>query len=171
MSDVQVPLLQEDDEATQSSSQNDKQSPPLSWTTVTALIVIVACANTATRVVDLPLTRLIESRYCSRYYLEHDPTVIADDGTIPEELCKVDVVQQQLAWLLGCIVTMHVLFGERSAHHLPTNPADHTRYDRHASTRIPIRHPRSEISVHPQPIRSSSHGRDLPRCRLLQSPN
>lgn len=96
----------------ESSNVKDKKAS-LPWPTVAAIVVIVACQCTAARIVDLPLTRLIESRYCKRYYEKQDPHVILPDDTIPEELCKVDSVQQQLAWLFGCIIVIHVLAGER----------------------------------------------------------
>ncbi|KAF2094187.1 MFS general substrate transporter [Rhizodiscina lignyota] len=76
---------------------------------VCALIAVIACQTMALRVMTLPLSRVIESRYCREYYREHDPSVISHDGTVPEELCKLNSVQQQLAWLQGSIETLHVL--------------------------------------------------------------
>lgn len=50
---------------------------------------------------DPPQTRIFEANLCLKYYLEQDPSVIEADGTIPEKLCKVDIVQQRLASIMG----------------------------------------------------------------------
>jgi hypothetical protein len=76
-----------------------------------ALVVLVACQGIAVRIMSLPLNRVIESRYCFDYFLDHDPSVIGPGGEIAEELCKIDLVQEQLAWLQGSIETLHILCG------------------------------------------------------------
>ncbi|KAK5636802.1 hypothetical protein RRF57_012514 [Xylaria bambusicola] len=48
-----------------------------------------------------PRVRLFESVSCTRYYLEHDPSVIQPDGSVPEYLCKVNPVQDEVASVLG----------------------------------------------------------------------
>ncbi|KAI1148904.1 major facilitator superfamily domain-containing protein [Nemania diffusa] len=48
-----------------------------------------------------PRVRLFESVSCTRYYLEHDPSVIRPDGSVPESLCKVNPVQDEVASVLG----------------------------------------------------------------------
>lgn len=69
--------------------------------------------------VALPLVRLFEAGYCKRYYEQRDPSKIAPDGSLLEEYCKVDLIQQQLAWLGGivgivavaCDLTIAIPFG------------------------------------------------------------
>ncbi|KAI0508435.1 major facilitator superfamily domain-containing protein [Xylaria bambusicola] len=48
-----------------------------------------------------PRVRLFESVSCTRYYLEHDPSVIQPDGSVPEYLCKVNRVQDEVTSILG----------------------------------------------------------------------
>ncbi|KAF2087840.1 MFS general substrate transporter [Saccharata proteae CBS 121410] len=67
------------------------------WT----LLLLLALVSLATRLYSLPLNRVIESRYCHSYYLEHDPSKIPNNGEVPEDLCKEKPVQQKLAWLQG----------------------------------------------------------------------
>jgi hypothetical protein len=81
-------------------------------TAVIALITIVAFQHMASKIMTLPLNRVIESRYCLEYYRAHDPSVIGPGGDVLEELCKVDEVQRKLAWLQGSIETLHVFCGE-----------------------------------------------------------
>jgi hypothetical protein len=61
---------------------------------------------------SLPLNRLIESRYCQDYYRGHNPLIIHHGNRIPEDLCKIDKVQEQLAVLQGIIETLHVFCGQ-----------------------------------------------------------
>ncbi|KAH6950497.1 hypothetical protein DER45DRAFT_619029 [Fusarium avenaceum] len=39
-----------------------------------------------------PRVRLFESIACTRYYLRHDPSLVDLDGSVPERLCKIDLV-------------------------------------------------------------------------------
>lgn len=59
----------------------------------------------------LPLNRVIELRLCNEHYTRNDPSVLQRHGTIPEELCKIDEVQQRLAWLQGIMEITLVVCG------------------------------------------------------------
>lgn len=48
-----------------------------------------------------PVTRIYESIVCREYYAQHDPTRIASNGQVEEELCKVKDVQSELAAVKG----------------------------------------------------------------------
>ncbi|KAI1304371.1 major facilitator superfamily domain-containing protein [Xylaria venustula] len=48
-----------------------------------------------------PRVRLFEAVSCTRYYLQHDPSVVRPDGSVPESLCKVNPVQDEVASILG----------------------------------------------------------------------
>lgn len=70
------------------------------------LLVILAFAlisiiDVGAYLADPPRTRVYEANLCLSYYLEHDPTVIGKDGSIPESLCKGDEVQQKMAMIFG----------------------------------------------------------------------
>ncbi|KAH6623692.1 hypothetical protein F5144DRAFT_595815 [Chaetomium tenue] len=65
------------------------------------LLLLVALVNLAWSLYQLPVSRVIESRLCRQHYAAADPSVLRPDGSVPEELCKIDEVQQQLGWLQG----------------------------------------------------------------------
>ncbi|KAI4945091.1 hypothetical protein J4E91_008068 [Alternaria rosae] len=72
------------------------------WVLLVVLIfIIVAVVDVGSYLAEPPLTRLFEENLCLKYYREQDPSVIDGDGNIPEQLCKVDVVQQRLATIFG----------------------------------------------------------------------
>ena len=75
------------------------------------ILVLLGLQNLGLKVMHLPLNRLIEIRFCQEYYEAHAPSVIPSLGDIPESLCKVDSIQQRLAWLFGTIETVHIIIG------------------------------------------------------------
>lgn len=78
---------------------------------ITALLSLLLLVNLAASLYQLPLNRVIERRLCHEYYVDHDPAVIQPDGSISEELCKIDVVQQGLGWIQGMMDTLWVIGG------------------------------------------------------------
>ena len=48
-----------------------------------------------------PRIRLFESVICTSFYRDTDPSVLGPGGEVPEKLCKIDPVQDQVASLLG----------------------------------------------------------------------
>ncbi|KAF1836370.1 hypothetical protein BDW02DRAFT_646189 [Decorospora gaudefroyi] len=72
------------------------------WVLLVGLIcVMVTVIDVGAFLAEPPQTRIFEANLCLRYYREHDPSAILGDGSIPEKLCKVDVVQQELASIFG----------------------------------------------------------------------
>jgi hypothetical protein len=45
--------------------------------------------------------RLMELNLCREYYRKVDPSVILPDGNVPEMLCKLPVIQSELAEIRG----------------------------------------------------------------------
>lgn len=71
---------------------------------VRPLLLLVALVNLAWSLYQLPVSRIVESRLCREYYAEHDPSVLRpEDGSVPEERCKIEGVQQPLGWMLGVV--------------------------------------------------------------------
>jgi hypothetical protein len=68
--------------------------------TVLYCFVIMILVSTSYAIAEAPLYRLYESVICTKYYREHDPSVIGKDGTVPEAMCKLDSIQQALAIIL-----------------------------------------------------------------------
>ncbi|KAI4710268.1 hypothetical protein J4E89_004719 [Alternaria sp. Ai002NY15] len=96
----------EEDEALLTPTEPDFLPPHKStkkpWVLLVVLIfIIVAVVDVGAYLAEPPLTRLFEENLCLKYYREQDPSVIDGEGNIPEQLCKVDVVQQRLATIFG----------------------------------------------------------------------
>ena len=96
----------EEDEALLTPTEPDFLPPHKStkkpWVLLVVLIfIIVAVVDVGAYLAEPPLTRLFEENLCLKYDREQDPSVIDGDGSIPEQLCKVDVVQQRLATIFG----------------------------------------------------------------------
>ncbi|KAJ4299665.1 hypothetical protein N0V90_004911 [Kalmusia sp. IMI 367209] len=71
-------------------------------------IVLVILAFLLITIIDVgaflaepPKTRVFEANICLRYYQTNDPSKIGYNGTVPEALCKIDDVQQQMAMIFG----------------------------------------------------------------------
>lgn len=58
-----------------------------------------------------PELRLVELAVCRKYYLSHDPQKLNDHGNVPEALCKIDVVQSQLAMLRAYMSILNSVVG------------------------------------------------------------
>ncbi|OHE95015.1 major facilitator superfamily transporter [Colletotrichum orchidophilum] len=74
-----------------------------------ALLALVLLVNLAASLYQLPLSRVIERRLCREYYAVTDPSVIDRDGSVAEGLCKIDHVQQGLAWIQGTMDTAWIV--------------------------------------------------------------
>jgi hypothetical protein len=76
------------------------------------LLLLLAFVYLSSVLYTLPLNRVVELCLCQEYYERFDPSRIQRDGTIPEKLCKIDEVQQQLAWLQGIMETTLIICGK-----------------------------------------------------------
>lgn len=72
------------------------------------LLLLVALVNLAWSLYQLPVSRVVESRLCREHYATHDPSVLRPDGSVPEELCKIDGVQRRLGRIQGIMETLWV---------------------------------------------------------------
>lgn len=72
---------------------------------IRSLLILVALVNLAWSLYQLPLNRVIERRLCRDFYLDADPSAIGQDGNVPEELCKLDDIQQNLGSMMGLMET------------------------------------------------------------------
>jgi hypothetical protein len=75
------------------------------------LLLLVALVNLAWSLYQLPVSRVVESRLCREHYAAHDPSALRPDGSVPEELCKIDGVQQRLGRIQGIMETLWVAGG------------------------------------------------------------
>lgn len=99
------------------------------------ILGLLLLVNLAASLYQLPLNRTIERRLCREYYAEHDPSAIRPDGSIDEELCKVDDVQKGLGRLQGGMETIWIIGGEycdmpgRSVERLTPRATGRLRHD------------------------------------------
>lgn len=83
-----------------------KQDPRVEKTKPWVMMVVlafflVAIIDMGAFLAEAPRTRVYEANICLGYYRKSDSSVISPDGTIPEKLCKVDAVQQDMAMIFG----------------------------------------------------------------------
>ncbi|KAM0334564.1 hypothetical protein ACHAPQ_005102 [Fusarium lateritium] len=75
-----------------------------SWPWIYVVILCIALAivsDIGDSLYAAPRVRLFESVACTRYYLRHDPSLVDPDGSVPERLCKIDLVQDKVASVVG----------------------------------------------------------------------
>lgn len=102
-------------EARSVSRQGNRSSRRLSKRGgVWPLLALLLAVQLSWSLYQLPVNRVIERRLCRGYYRAHDPTVINPDGGVDEELCKVNEIQQHLAWILGAMETAWIVGGTSS---------------------------------------------------------
>ncbi|KAI1364021.1 hypothetical protein F5Y08DRAFT_340101 [Xylaria arbuscula] len=79
------------------SSDRVRRSRLAIWLVLFLLLLV----NLTSGISNIPLNRLLERRLCRAYYgADHD---------VDEQLCKVDSVQQDLAWIMGSFETLWVV--------------------------------------------------------------
>ncbi|KAK4124414.1 hypothetical protein N657DRAFT_572153 [Parathielavia appendiculata] len=86
----------------------DMQPPPAPRAAIRPLLVLVGLVNLAWSLYQLPVSRVVESRLCREHYAAHDPSVLHPDGSVSEELCKIDDVQRRLGRIQGVIEALWV---------------------------------------------------------------
>lgn len=65
------------------------------------LLTIVAGIDFSMFMLSLPLTRVYEGITCYGYYAAHEPGRFKDPASIPETLCKLEDIQEELAIVKG----------------------------------------------------------------------
>ena len=84
------------------NGRQHSKSTPSSYRLVVLLIALFSLvADLGGGLVDTPEVRLLELAVCRDYYLVHDPSVIGRPplSYVEEELCKLDAIQVELAYL------------------------------------------------------------------------
>lgn len=75
-------------------------SSPQFYATLLCFVLVVT-VDMAAYLSSAPQIRLFESIICLDYYKENDPGFIDGNGNVPEEHCKIDQVQGEIAMLNG----------------------------------------------------------------------
>jgi hypothetical protein len=85
---------------------------PKARAAIRSLLGLLLLVNLSMSVYQLPLNRVIERRLCREYYAEHGPAVLHPGQDLDEQLCKVDAVQKELAWIQGAMETAWIIGGQ-----------------------------------------------------------
>ncbi|KAI0534216.1 major facilitator superfamily domain-containing protein [Xylaria digitata] len=96
--DDSIRSLASDDSRTIISSRG-RQYP--SRYAIWPVLFLLLLVNLTSGISNIPLNRLLERRLCRAYY--------DSDQDVDEQLCKVDSVQQDLAWIMGSFETLWVV--------------------------------------------------------------
>ncbi|KAG7283956.1 hypothetical protein NEMBOFW57_010314 [Staphylotrichum longicolle] len=89
-------------------ARHKQHAPTAPRRAIRPLLLLVALVNLAWSLYQLPVSRVLESRLCREHYAAHDPSALPPDGSVPEELCKVDEVQQRLGRIQGTVEALWV---------------------------------------------------------------
>lgn len=92
-------------------ARHKQHAPTAPRRAIRPLLLLVALVNLAWSLYQLPVSRVLESRLCREHYAAHDPSALRPDGSVPEELCKVDEVQQRLGRIQGTVEALWVAGG------------------------------------------------------------
>ncbi|KAI0114551.1 major facilitator superfamily transporter [Hypoxylon sp. NC0597] len=76
---------------------------------IVALLALILLTSLSESLYRLPLNRVIEKRLCREYYRTHGPSITHNGGTIDEKYCKLDAIQQSLAWYVGIMETLWIV--------------------------------------------------------------
>jgi hypothetical protein len=101
----EVDVSEDAEESTNLLPASLKSPKQWHWTTITLLIIITCITfDIGDYLIQAPRLRLYESIICTEYYQTHNislPLDIPWQGSIPEEYCKVDGIQDELAMIQG----------------------------------------------------------------------
>ncbi|KAI1332199.1 hypothetical protein F5Y16DRAFT_169506 [Xylariaceae sp. FL0255] len=91
--------MEENTEGTHSSSSRSPTGRrPSSLSAIWLVISLLCIINLTSGITNIPVNRLLEQRLCKQYY--------DSDHDVDEERCKVDEIQQQMAWIMGALETL-----------------------------------------------------------------
>jgi hypothetical protein len=105
--DAALATIESDDGSSHSQSRR-----PQRRNAITPVLGLLLLVNLSMSLYQLPLNRVIERRLCRDYYASTDPSVIGPDGSVDEQLCKIDLVQKGLGWIQGVMETIWIGGGE-----------------------------------------------------------
>jgi len=91
------PFLPDDPLPKESSAMQDR----LRIKVIVIIAILILSVETGASMMSGPTTRIFEAITCKQYYESHDPSQIGSNGKIPEELCKLESIQSEIAFVKG----------------------------------------------------------------------
>lgn len=85
------------------SSTNALKRSCSQWAPLWFCLLFVLLIDIPSFMSETPKLRLLELSLCREYYSTQDPSVIGDDGSVPEDLCKLPQIHSSLAKQLGLL--------------------------------------------------------------------
>lgn len=82
------------------------------WKTIYLVSLFILVVDFPAFMRITPKLRMYELALCRDYYSREDPTIIAPDGSIEEEYCKLTVIQRELAMMRGLIGFLEAIPGQ-----------------------------------------------------------
>ncbi|KAI8949164.1 hypothetical protein F4801DRAFT_421941 [Xylaria longipes] len=98
---IQSPALDSHSTTLDRRRQTLTHSPQPSRHAIWLVLFLLLLVNLTNGISNIPLNRLLERRLCRTYY--------DSDHDVDEALCKVDSVQQDLAWIMGVFETLWIV--------------------------------------------------------------
>ena len=97
----QTPLLLLSENTQEPPSPEPRTAKTLRRKVIFLVMLIIVAVDVTSYLQSIPRVRLYEIVYCRQYYQDVDPGAIGPGGVVDEKLCKVNVVQSQVALLIG----------------------------------------------------------------------
>lgn len=104
------------EDASDAESESDHHPAPTTKSTFQRNVILCAIVFFFAELFELslfaPVTAILERSICLTYYFEANPSLIDDQGSVPEQSCKVHPVQAELAtvkaWkaMLDCVPSL-----------------------------------------------------------------
>ncbi|EPE26904.1 MFS general substrate transporter [Glarea lozoyensis ATCC 20868] len=105
MSGIANRTLNGSDETTNLLPESPKSPAKWDWKTITFLCIVLCITfDIGDYLIQAPRLRLYESIICDEYYSTHNislPQTVPTGGPIPEQHCKLDEIQDELAMIQG----------------------------------------------------------------------
>lgn len=73
------------------------------WSSLWFCLLFVLLVDIPSFMSETPKLRMLELSLCREYHSTRDPSVIGDDGSVPEDLCKLPQIHSLLAKQLGLL--------------------------------------------------------------------
>ena len=101
----------QDDEAPNLPTTSSNDVKNRSTLVLVLCSICILCIDAGLYLQLAPLTRILESIVCESYYSKH-PDLVDFIGAVPEEMCKISVVQSPVALLKGWFALLDCIPGK-----------------------------------------------------------
>lgn len=97
----QLPFLNLPGPANSTQPSSSSHSRGFRLYTLAIILSLVFWVDVADSIEAAPTIRILESILCLDYYKKFDPSRVGNNGAVEEKYCKIDQVQELVAYLNG----------------------------------------------------------------------